>query len=97
VEQYVRQRNRYGTPLDSCQTYTKSDWLLWVAAMADTREQFETLIDPLWDFLNETSSRVPMTDWYYTIDGRMTGFVNRSVVGGLFIQVLAHKRILLGD
>ncbi|MCC2683452.1 MAG: hypothetical protein K0R75_351 [Paenibacillaceae bacterium] len=91
VAYYIRQRNRYGTPLDNRKTYTKSDWLLWSAAMAESQEDFAALIEPLWLFQHETGSRVPTTDWYYTIDGRMTGFVNRSVVGGLFIKVLADK------
>jgi hypothetical protein len=59
--------------------------------MAESQEDFAALIEPLWLFQHETGSRVPTTDWYYTIDGRMTGFVNRSVVGGLFIKVLADK------
>jgi len=92
---YETQQNRYGIPLDNRSTYTKADWLLWVATLSDSQEQFEQIIEPLWRFLNETVSRVPFSDWYYTIDGRMTGFVNRSVVGGLFIKLLADKRLLL--
>lgn len=95
IQYYISKRNKYGTPLDNRSTYTKADWLLWVAAMTDTQKQFEQLVDPLWDFLNETFSRVPFTDWYYTIDGRMTGFINRSVVGGIFIRILAARQTLV--
>ncbi|WP_299092495.1 DUF5127 domain-containing protein [uncultured Metabacillus sp.] len=41
-----------------------------------------------WDFLNESPSRVPFTDWYDTITGKQINFQNRSVVGGLFIKFL---------
>jgi len=91
IAYYLTKMNRYGLPLDNRKTYTKADWLLWVAAMAETRDEFEALVHPLWDFLNESVSRVPFTDWYYTIDGRCVNFLNRSVVGGLFIKVLADR------
>jgi len=86
---YLNKMNRYGAPLDNRQTYTKADWLIWAATLAEHNEQFEQLIEPFWNFLHESPSRVPITDWYYTIDGRMTGFINRSVVGGLFVKILS--------
>ncbi len=89
VAHYIKKSNKYGTPLDNRKTYTKADWLVWAATLADKQEDFETLINPLWDFLNETDTRVPFTDWYYTMDGRVAGFRNRSVVGGLYIKLLA--------
>lgn len=85
---YARQQNRYGTPLDSRNTYTKSDWLVWCASMSETQEQFEQMILPLWQFMNETTSRVPVTDWYDTLTGKQLNFQNRSVVGGFFIHLL---------
>jgi len=96
VAYYIQKSNQYGTPLDNRKTYTKADWLVWAATLADNQADFEKLVDPLWDFLNESSSRVPFTDWYYTIDGRLSGFINRSVVGGLFIKQLAD-RVRNGD
>lgn len=88
LEFYISKTNKYGTPLDSRETYTKADWLVWCASMSSTPAQFEQLISPLWDFINETSCRVPVTDWYDTIDGKQKNFQNRSVVGGFFIQLL---------
>ena len=36
------------------------------ATLAERQEDFEALIDPVVRFLNESPSRVPMTDWYWT-------------------------------
>ncbi len=83
--------NQYGMPLDIRADYTKSDWLVWVASMASDKETFEEFIAPLWDFYNETTTRVPLTDWYDTISGKMVSFKHRSVQGGLFMRLLIGK------
>ena len=86
-----RHFNAYGMPLDNRRTYTKSDWLVWTAALAGTQDEFEKYIYPLWKAYNDTPSRVPMTDWYDTVTSQMVGFRHRSVVGGLFIKLLEGK------
>ncbi|HEX7714807.1 MAG TPA: DUF4965 domain-containing protein [Bacillota bacterium] len=91
LDYYLQKQNRYGTPLDNRSTYTKADWLVWAAALADTKETFERLVEPLWLFLDETPSRVPFTDWYDTVSGRQIGFQHRSVVGGLFAKLLKDR------
>ncbi|OME90799.1 MULTISPECIES: glutaminase family protein [Paenibacillus] len=91
LQYYMDKQNRYGLPLDSRDTYTKSDWLVWCASMSSTQAQFELFISPLWDFLNETFARVPVTDWYDTITTEQKNFQNRSVVGGFFIQLLMQE------
>ncbi|WP_211746116.1 glutaminase family protein [Paenibacillus sp. Marseille-Q4541] len=91
---YTKRQNEYGVPLDSRDTYTKADWLMWCASMSSSQAQFEQLIAPLWDFMNETSSRVPVTDWYDTIKGTQINFQNRSVVGGFFIQLLMKEQTI---
>ncbi|RXZ82035.1 DUF4965 domain-containing protein [Paenibacillaceae bacterium] len=88
IRHYLANQNKYGTPLDSRNTYTKADWLVWCASMANDKTDFEQLIQPLWLFLNESPSRLPFTDWYDTISGEQLNFQNRSVVGGLFIALL---------
>ena len=45
-------------------------------------------MNPLFDFLNATPHRVPMTDWYWTHDATKAGFQARSVVGGVFLRML---------
>ena len=49
---------------------------------------FAKMIAPLWNAYNESESRVPMTDWYWTNDAKQRGFQNRTVQGGLFIRLL---------
>ncbi len=87
---YKRHINHYGMPLDNRETYTKSDWLIWTATLAEDRGDFEEYIAPLWENYNCTLSRVPMTDWYFTVTSNQRGFQHRTVVGGHFIKLLEY-------
>jgi hypothetical protein len=50
--------------------------------------------DPVYLFLQETPNRSPMTDWYQTKTARKVGFTARSVVGGVFAQLLYNKDLV---
>ena len=86
---YKTKQNEYGLPLDNRATYTKLDWLIWTATLADNQKDFQAIAHYGYKFANETSTRVPLSDWYMTTDGKQKGFQARSVVGGIFIKMLA--------
>jgi len=88
---YKTKQNAFGLPLDSRKDYTKLDWTLWTATLTQDKADFMALLDPVYRSLNETPSRVPMTDWYDTKTAKMVGFQARSVVGGVFLQMLYDR------
>ena len=63
---YLKHLNRYGLPLDNRKDYTKLDWELWTATLADNAGGFREDCGAAWLFANESPSRVPLTDWYDT-------------------------------
>lgn len=90
---YKEVQGQYGLPLDSRSAYTKLDWIVWSACLSDNAADFATFMAPLYRWLHETESRVPMTDWYYTDSGKQRGFQARSVVGGVFIKMLYYPEL----
>ena len=91
IAYYLLKQERYGLPLDNRQSYTKLDWIIWTASLANSNEEFRKLIKPVHVFLNETPERLPMTDWYWAKTGEWRGFIARSVVGGVYMELLKDK------
>lgn len=90
---YRTKMNGFGLPLDSRKSYTKLDWELWTATMAEKDSDFRMIVDACAKWARETPARVPMTDWYDTESGKQSGFQARSVVGGLFIGLMRDQEI----
>ena len=90
---YLTKQNQYGLPLDNRRTYTKLDWILWTATLAASQPDFEKIVSPAYQFANDSESRVPLTDWYDTVTAKQQGFQARSVVGGLFVKMLADTEL----
>jgi hypothetical protein len=91
IAYYLNKQNKYGIPLDNRATYTKADWIIWTATLAEDKETFERFINPLYLFVNETVDRIPMSDWVFTDKPTHIGFQARSVVGGYYIKMLEKK------
>lgn len=89
---YQTKQLAYGLPLDNREPYTKLDWIVWSASLAKSKRDFEHFIIPISNWLEQTESRVPMTDWYYADNGlQVSKMQARSVVGGVFIRMLYDK------
>lgn len=88
---YLTKQNKYGLLLDSRANYTKSDWIIWTACMSPDEATFLKFIAPLYKYANETTSRVPISDWHDTSTGQMMNFKARSVVGGYYMKMLMDK------
>ena len=88
IRVYMQNMNRYGVPLDSRITFTKIDWLMWSTRIWEDKEYFDKVCEAIANMINETTDRMPMTDWYETHTAESRAFINRSVVGGLFINLL---------
>ena len=88
TQSYLPRINEFGLPLDSRREYTKSDWMVWTACLAPDSETFKAIIAPLAYYLENTSTRVPFSDWYDTETGKFVSFIARSVQGGVYMRLL---------
>jgi hypothetical protein len=83
----------YGLPLDSRTRLTKTDWSIWSATLSQDQTDFESIIDPIYDYINATTARDPIADSYETDNIHSGGMHARPVVGGFFIQMLNNPAI----
>jgi hypothetical protein len=91
IDFYLTKQQRYGLPLDSRDLQTKSDWILWTAAMAPDTPTFLRIADRHYDYVNETPSRIPLSDFYTVDNAKSCNFSARSVIGGLWMKVLMDR------
>lgn len=88
IQKYLAEQNKFGTPLDNRASYTKSDWLVWAAALSEDKSILKQMIAPIVAFLKESPDRVPFADWFDSKSGKNQLFRNRTVQGALFILLL---------
>lgn len=95
--------HQYGLPLNSRKTFTKDDWQTFLAAyyydnstMPQPSAFSSGLFDSLFRFANETTSRVPLSDWTNTDEATAVGFTNRPVYGAMYAPVLIAYQQQLG-
>jgi hypothetical protein len=88
---YLKVQNKYGLPVDNRTATSLIDWAMWSIAPAKDSKTFEALVEPIFRYVNETPSRVPLSDWYDTTNGKQKGFQARPVVGGIYIRLLADE------
>lgn len=88
VAAYKTKMCRYGVPLDCRSDYAKMDWMAWTTVMTDDSEYTKTVYRKIYDYINETIDRAPVSDWYSALRGRQYVFQNRSVLGALFINIM---------
>ena len=93
INYYLTKQNEFGLPLDSRKEYTKSDWVMWTAAMASDMDTFQKFSNPIYKYIDETATRVPISDWHHTEGGLWVGFRARSVIGGYWMKVLMDKML----
>jgi hypothetical protein len=91
IAYYKTQLQPYGLPLDSRTKLTKTDWSLWSATLATDPADFQAIVNPIVEYLNETTSRVPLVDSYETDNIDSNGMHARPVIGGVFIKLLSDK------
>lgn len=91
IKFYLNHQQKYGLPLDSRDFMTKSDWIMWTASMAPDTETFLKFSDKHYDYINETTSRIPLSDFFWAHTGVSCNFSARSVIGGLWMKVLMDK------
>ena len=91
VSYYLTRKNKYGIPLDTRNTYTKTDWMAWVCCLTKDYSKREEIFKCMFDFICETPDRVPFSDWIYTIEPKYSMFRNRTVQGGLCLPILIEN------
>jgi hypothetical protein len=91
IAAYKAKMQRFGLPLDSRKTYTKADWTVWTACLSGKRADFDAIMGPMLAWVSEGPSRVPLTDWYETTDGKTMGMHTRTVVGGFWMPLMLEK------
>lgn len=88
----------YGLPMDAREGVSGSlGYTYATATMADGENDWTTLTDPLWNYVNETTTRVPLRPYYDTTTGEgysqgtNCSFNASPMAGWMWAKVMADK------
>jgi hypothetical protein len=90
---YPKVRHRYGLALDNRKPYAELPWSFWTASLTGNQADFDTLLNPIFDYAQSTPSRVPFADFYWTETAKEAGMHARPVIGGIFIKPLLEPAV----
>jgi len=85
---YKKQLHPYGIPLDCRGDCTKTDWEMWSTVLFDDKEYTDAVVGAMHRWITECVDRMPFPDLVFTSQPWMRAFVCRTVVGGMFINLL---------
>lgn len=91
VAWYIKNQYKYGIPLDCRNTFTKSDWIIWSATLAQSDDDFKKLAEPVWWYVNDCDRRSPVGDWHEATNAHANPMYARSVIAGYFMKMLSSK------
>ncbi len=94
IDYYKTKLNVYGLPLDSRNTYSKSDWMIWAAVLDNTDETLRLFTETLTKMLAETTVRKPYPDLFETVAPALvkgSPMYARTVQGGMWLPLYAEK------
>ena len=88
---YAGKAAAYGIPLESGTHLARTEWTLWAAMLASDAKTAARLTAPLYRYMNEAESRVPMPDTYDAGSAKWAKQANRPAVGGCFIRLAGER------
>ncbi len=85
---YKTKMTKFGLPLDNRTTVTKTDSTIWAGMLTDSPSDFDAFVGPLYDFVNQSTKRVPIAD-VYRVDALDSAWLfARPVIGGVYMKML---------
>ncbi len=96
-EVYINEMLEYGIPLDGRNSYSKTDWQIWISAIYGNSEFSKEIYKRINKYICSSIIRIPFSDFYDCIEGKPIyyeehkAFINRPVQGGCFAPIYLKK------
>ena len=91
IEVCLKHKLPFGIPLDHRSNLTKTDWMMWMAALSDDKQEQETIIELIYNYLVGCNDRIPFADLFDCSTSTAEKFTNRTVQGSMFVLLLKDK------